>query len=209
LSNPRKFMFDTEFAADGAVLRDPVRGEFQRFTPAELEAARAKAYESGKGDAQAKAERAGAEALAALSERARALLSELETLSQSLRAQAAEVALAAARKIAGEALAQFGEARALAAAEAAMQALPSGPRLEVRIANAAEEALKPRLEEAAKARLYPGALIVRGVEGLAGGDIEIDWGEGAIVIERADIEARIEALIDAALAAPQSNEAGA
>jgi flagellar assembly protein FliH len=202
LSNVRKFMFDTEFAADGAVLRDPARGEFQRFTPAEIEAARASAYEEGKGDALAKAERASAEALAALAAHARAIITRLDGLAQSLRAQGAEIALAAARKIAGEALDQFGEARALAAAEAAMETLPQGPRLIVRVAKGSEEALRPRLEAAAKERLFEGALVVRGDEGGAPGDVEIDWSEGAIVIERADIEARIEALVAAALASP-------
>jgi flagellar assembly protein FliH len=207
VSQARRFLFDTEFAADGTVLRDAARGEFRRYDPAEVEAERARAYAAGKADALAAAERASAEALAALAADARSLLSRLDDLAQRLRSEAAEVAFAAARKIAGEALDAFGDARALAAVGAAMEALPHGPRLVVRVAPQSEQSLRPRLEAVAAQRLFEGAILVRAEKGAAPGDVEIDWNEGVIAIERAEIEARVGALIAAALAAPAGEDA--
>ncbi|MBL8551392.1 MAG: hypothetical protein JNJ73_15515 [Hyphomonadaceae bacterium] len=207
MNNPRKYLFETEFAADGTVLRDPARNEFKRFEAKEVDALRATAYDKGKADALVEAERASAAALEKLANDMKTELARLEATVQSLRVQGAEIALAAARKIAGEALDQFGEERAIAAVEAAMDALPAGPRLLVRIAPTLEATLRARLETAAKARAFEGALLVRPEPKLAKGDVEIEWSEGALVCERGDIEARVEALVAAALAASAEKQA--
>jgi flagellar assembly protein FliH len=207
LTNARKFMFETEFAADGTVLRDPTRNEFRRYEAKEVEALRAGAYEQGKTDALVEAERASGAALDKLAADMKAHLARLEATVQALRVQSAQIALAAARKIAGEALDQFGEARVIAAIEAAMDALPEGPRLNVRVAPGLEATLRERLEGAAKARGFEGAIVVRADARIAKGDVEIEWTEGALACERRDIEARVEALVAAALAASAEEHA--
>ncbi|MBI1186463.1 MAG: hypothetical protein GC206_03910 [Alphaproteobacteria bacterium] len=202
----RKYAFDTEFAPDGTVLRELNSGVRARLTMEEVEAERAAAFKSGQEDAFAAAERAHAEAAQSVLQAARALLSRLDEETQILRREAAEAALAAARAIAGAALDAFGEARAAAAASAAMEMLPMQPRFVVRVAPPLVEGVKARLETAAKDHAFAGAVLVRGQEGLSAGDAAIDWSQGAVIIDRTDIEARVRALVEAALEAPPNTE---
>ncbi|MGE0829800.1 MAG: FliH/SctL family protein [Hyphomonadaceae bacterium] len=201
MTGARKYAFDTEFAADGTILRDPTTGERKRLTVEEAEAEKTRAYQSGAKDAVAQAERAGADAAAHLARAARDVLTRLDALERKMRADAVHVGLAAARKLADAALAEFGEARIAAALEAAMEALPAGPRLVIRVAPAHMDSVRKRLDAAVADHAYAGAVLLKAEEAIALGDVRIEWAEGAIDLNRAEIEARVTALIDAALEA--------
>lgn len=196
MSHIRKYAFDTEFAPDGAIVKDAPK----RLTPEEIAADCAAAYERGKQDAVAQAERHAAAALQALADAASAVLTRLEAESQAMRAEAASVALAAGRKIAGAALDAFGHDRAAAAIESAMDALRHQPRMVVRLSPEAAEALKPRIAEMCETHAYAGAILVRPEPGLAKGVVTIDWSDGVIYMDPAEADQRIQTLIDAALA---------
>ena len=198
MSQIRKFAFDTEFAPDGAILSSAPK----KLGPDEVEAVRAEAYKAGAEDATAQAEREAAAALQALADAASAVLTRLDAESRAMRAEAARVALAAARKIAGAALDAFGEERAAAAIEAAMDTLRHQPRLVVRLSPEAAEVLGPRITEMSATHAYAGAVLVRPQPGLSNGDVVIDWSDGVISMNSEDAAKRIETLIDAALAAP-------
>ncbi|GIK50223.1 MAG: hypothetical protein KJZ75_15975 [Hyphomonadaceae bacterium] len=198
MSNVRRYAFDTEFAPDGAIVSAAPRP----LTPEEVEAERQAAYRKGAQDALAQAERDTAAALQALADAASAVVTRLDAESKSMREEAARVAMAAARKIAGAALDAYGQERAAAAVEAAMDALRHQPRLVVRISSEAAETLKPRIEEMVATHAYAGAVLVRPQPGFAKGDVVIDWSDGVISMKPDDAAARIETLIEAALAAP-------
>jgi len=192
----RKYAFDTEFAADGAIVKQAP----QRLTTEEVETACAAAYERGKLDAVAQAERQTAAALQALADAASAVLHRLDAESQAMRAEAAHVAFAASRKIAGAALDAFGEERAVGAIETAMDALRHQPRLLVKLAPDACEKLKPRIDEMTEKHAYAGAILVRPQTGMRAGEVSIDWSDGVIYLSPDDAAERIQSLIDAALA---------
>ncbi len=192
----RKYAFDTEFAPDGAI----VKAAPQRLSPEEVEAACNAAYERGKQDAVAQAERQTAAALQALADAASAVLHRLDAESQAMRAEAANVAFAAARKIADAALEAFGDERAAAAIEASMDALRHQPRLLVKLSPEACDKLKPRIEEMCETHAYAGAVLVRPQEGLRAGEVSIDWSDGVVHLSPDDAAQRIQSLIDAALA---------
>lgn len=192
----RKYAFDTEFSPDGAI----VKAAPKHLTPDEVEAVSAAAYERGKQDAVAQAERQTAAALQALADAASAVLHRLDAESQAMRAEAANVAFAASRKIAGAALDAFGDERAAAAIEAAMDALRHQPRLMVKLSPEACETLKPRIEEMCETHAYAGAVLVRPQPGLRSGEVTIDWSDGVIHLNPDDAAERIQTLIDAALA---------
>lgn len=200
MSSARKYGFDTEFAADGKILSDAAVA--RRITPEDLERERKDAYERGKKDAVAQAERDAAKALQALADAAGAVAARLDSESASMREEAARVASAAARKIAGAALEQFAADHAQVAIEAAMDALRHQPRLLVKLPAATAEALRPRLEEMREAHAYGGGILIRDDANLKAGAVIIDWTDGVISIDPTDIAARVDALIDAALAAP-------
>lgn len=200
MSGARKFAFDTEFAPDGAILSDAPK----KLTPEEIAAECAAAYERGKQDAVAQAERRAAAALEALAGAASAVLTRLDAESRSMRAEAANVALAAARKIAGAALDGFASERISAAVEAAMDALRHQPRLVVKLAPDAVEQIKPRIEAMCETHAYAGAVLVRGQAGLRKGEVVIDWSDGMVTSSPQDTEERINALIEAALASAEA-----
>jgi flagellar assembly protein FliH len=109
------------------------------------------------------------------------------------REDAAHLAIAAARAIADVALDAHGHERVAAAVEAALSSLHSTPRVVVTTAPAHVEQLKEQLDQAAPH--LQGRIVVREKPDAAPGDARIDWGEGAIEIDRAaiieDIEARV------------------
>ncbi len=194
----KKYAFDTEFAPDGAIVRE-ARG---RLTPEQIEAARADAYEHGRQDSVAQAERQAAAALEALSNAAAAILTRLDGESRAMRQEAAHIALVAARKIAGEALDAFGIERAAAAIEAAMDTLRHHPRLIVKLSPDAAQSLQPRIAAMSETHAYAGAILVRAEPGMDAGEICIDWSDGIIAISPEDAAERIRGLIETALAKP-------
>lgn len=200
----RKYAFDTEFALNGEILRDP-HGKPTRFTVEELEKECAAAYERGKKDALAEAERAAAAALKQLADNAAALLAALDKESKALRADAVHVALAAARKISGAALDAYGPDLAATAIEAAMDALRHQPRLLVRVSEATAETLRPRLESITEAHAYAGAVLLRPEPSMKAGEIVIDWSDGVVSLDPQDVAKRVEALMEAALNGVEHN----
>lgn len=198
MSNIRKYIFETEFAADGEIVSEPPK----RITPEEVQAATTDGYQRGKDDATAQAERRTAAALEAIADATSAVLTRLNAESQAMRVEAAQVAMAAARKIAGAALDGFGAERAAQAIEAAMDSLRHQPRLVVKLPPEMAEQLKPRITEMCETHAYASAVLVRAEPGLKSGEVVIDWSDGVIAMDPAGAAKRIEDLIDAALAAP-------
>ena len=197
MTNLRKYAFDTEFAADGAILR-----ETPRRTPEDIAKANEDAYERGKQDALAQAERRVAAALEAIADAASGVLTRLDVESQAMRAEAARLAIVSAQRIAGAALDAFGLERAQRAVEAAMDLLRHQPRLVVKLPPDIAEQLKPRIAAMCETHAYAAAVLVRADDALKAGEVVIDWSDGLIAMDPADAAKRIEQLIDAALAAP-------
>ena len=198
MAQVRKYGFDTEFAPDGAVMREAPK----RLTPEEIAAECAASYERGKQDAVAQAERKVAAALEALADAASAVLTRLDTESAAMREEGARIALAAARKVSGEALDAFGAERAVAAVEAAMDALRHQPRLLVKLPPADADVIKSRIAAMCETHAYAGAILVRAENAMRTGEVVIDWSDGVVSLSPAEAAERINALVDAALAAP-------
>ena len=205
MAEAQKYAFDTEFAPDGEILCDP-HGAQTLFSAEDIEKARKSGFELGKQDALAQAERATTAAVQDLVQSARAILAAMDKESHAMRVEAARVAFAAARKIAGEALEGYGAERAASAIDAAMDALRHQPRLIVRLPTKDAETLSPRIEDLREGHAYEGAVLIRADDKMQRGEVVIDWSEGATSIDPQEISERIETLINAALAsaAPDS-----
>jgi flagellar assembly protein FliH len=203
MSTIRKYAFDLEFAPDGGIVREPPK----RITPEDLAVADAAAYERGKRDALAQAERDAVAALEAIADAASAVLTRLDIESRAMRAEAARVAFTAAQKIAGAALDSFGAERAAKAVETAMDTLRHQPRLVVKLPPDMAEQIKPRIAAMCETHAYAGAVLVRSEPGMKSGEVVVDWADGVIAMDAAAAAKRIEELIDAALAAPSEAQA--
>jgi len=198
MAQVRKYGFDLEFAPDGRTVREAPT----RLSPEQVAAECAAAYERGRQDAVAQAERKAAAALEALADAASAVLTRLDAESAAMREAAARIALAAARGISGAALDAFGAERAAAAVEAAMDALRHQPRLVVKLPPCDVETLKPRITAMCETHAYAGAVLVRADDALRTGEVVIDWSDGVISLKPDEAAERINALVEAALAAP-------
>jgi flagellar assembly protein FliH len=206
VSKIRKFAFDTEFAADGEIVRAGSGGAPKRLSPEEIEAERTSAYERGKKDALVLAERDTAAALQLLAGAASAILNRLDAESRAMREDATRIAMAAARKIAGVALDAFGVERAAAAVEAAMDTLRHQPRLLVKLSPEAADHLRARIAGMSETHAYAGAVLVRAEPGMKAGQVSIDWSDGVVHLDPAEAAERIESLIEAALAAADTTQ---
>lgn len=204
MSNPFKpFAFDREFAADGTVLRD---GEKIRrvLTEAEAQAMADAAASDARQGEEAEAARATADALKQVTAKLQALHARLDQESEALREDAARLAMAAARAIAGAALEQYGAETIEACLKEALSDLRAEPRIAIRVAPHLADVIAERLYAFAEREGIDGAIVVRSDEEVGGGDCVLEWRAGAIERTASDIEARIEETVRKWLVEPQS-----
>lgn len=195
-----RFSFDTEFGANGVVVREPVRPK-QTFSAAELTAAKAEAFAAGERSALARAEAEAASALSALATTAQGALSTLAAVAHEHKAGAAVLALAAARRIADAALERFPEAPAAAALEALAREVEASPRLLLRAPPQHEARLREAAEQAALHAGFAGALVVKADPSLPGAAFVYDWGDGRAAFDPDAAAGRIAEATATALAA--------
>jgi len=199
--NPIKFDFDTEFDHDGQILRE---GESYKrfFTQDDVDAARMWGVEEGREMEEGRC----AQSLQAIASQMQLILSRLAVESDGLRQEAAGLAIAAARKIAGEALAAYPIDTIEQLALEAVKDLRSEPRLSVRCNPALVEALAERLEKTARDAGFDGAIMVRGDDALPDADVRLEWGAGAIQRSADEIETRLNDVVARWLASPPDDE---
>ncbi len=196
----RRYAFETVFDADGAILSEGAAAPM--YSAADLERERAAGFEAGR---QSEAVRVEAETVATLAAIAQSTARLCERTTADRRAMAedaARLALVAARKVAGAALAAFGEDRVVAALDAAFETFVHAPRLVVRVGPDMDR-LRTRLEDVARDHGFPGTLVVRVEAGLQQGDVSIDWGEGAMSVSSEEAFRRIDEVIAATLSVEQ------
>ncbi len=199
MAEPRKFTFDTEFDG-GAVVSAP--NAYKRLYAAEdVERLRAQAYAEGEAAALQRAEAQTAQALAQLAEAARFALPTLVQAAHEHRVGSAELALAAARKIADAACDRFPEAPVQAALAALAREVEAQPRLVLQCAPDMAERLQAALEETAQAIGFVGQIVARADPALPRAAFLLDWGDGRAAFDPEAAAARVAAALEAALAA--------
>jgi flagellar assembly protein FliH len=199
--SPTKFDFDTEFDHDGQILRD---GESYKrfFTQDDIDSARMWGVEEGREMEEGRC----AQSLQAIASQMQLILARLAHESDALRQEAAGLAMAAASKIAGEALNAYPIDTIEQLAAEAVQDLRDEPRLSVRCAPELVEDLAERLERTARDLGFEGAIRVRGNAEMSGADVRLEWATGAIERSAEDIDARLGEVVARWLAAASQEE---
>ncbi len=195
-----RFSFDTVFDGEGEVISSAPRAK-RSFTPDEVEAVRAQAHAEGERSVVALAEAEAAEALQTIAAAVVQALSTLAHAAHEHRAGSADLALAAARKIADAALDKFPTAPAEAALEALAREIEAAPRLVVRAAPDLADRLQAALDTVAEACGYAGQVTVKGEPGGAPAAFLFDWGEGRAAFDPGRAAERVAAAVRTALAA--------
>jgi flagellar assembly protein FliH len=191
-----KFTFDTEFRGPSDVASDAARARQKKtLTIEEIEAMRASAQAEGTEAASVRAAENIERTAAALVIALRAALDQSHAEIEIVRAEAAALALAAAKKIAPAALAALPAGDVENALREAMHQAIGEPRITLRAAPDVIAALEGKVEAIAHEEGYDGRVMLAADPAIRGADCRIEWRGGGSERSEAAIEAALDALI--------------
>src|SRR6202789_201975 len=192
--NATKFTFDTQFEARDDVVSDAARARRRlSLTQGELDNMLALARHEGQSAGDGRAHEALAAATHDVIGTIDAALARVKADIETVREQAAGIALGAARKLARAALQSFAADEVEAALREAMHQAIGEPRIVLRAAPKIAETLQARIAEITHDEGYDARVQIASEPAMRGADCRIEWrGAGA---------ERSEAAIDAALSA--------
>lgn len=196
-SRPVKFLFDDEFAHDGS------RTSRSRLTAAEHESALAKAEEesyrrgflAGQTEMTASDQHRVANATARVADAMSTLTAALVGVEARLEAEAVEVAVAVAGKLAPGLIAREPLAEIEQLMTDVFAQIRSAPHVVVRLPKELIDGSSAHLLKLAEQRGYAGRLVLLPEPGLGADDCRIEWADGGVVRDRAAIEARIAEVV--------------
>ena len=192
----RKFTFDTEFREQRDVVSEAARVRQKKtLTTEELEAMCAKAEATGTQAATVRAAEGIERTISAMVIALRAALDQSRTEIEAVRADAALLAMAAAKKIAAAALKAAPAEEVENALREAMHQAVGEPRVILRAAPDVVAALESRVSDIAHEEGYDGRVMLAVDPAMRGGDCRIEWRGGGSERNEAVIEAAIDALI--------------
>jgi flagellar assembly protein FliH len=191
-----KFTFDADFGARHGTHKTPTAQLAEVIAEAEARGFRngIESIEKIKADA--------AQRLAAASEREASsfqriantldtIATGLKTIEARLEAEAVEVAVAVAKKLAPELIVREPFSEIAALAKRCFGDLITAPHVVVRVNDGLYVTVRGKLEEIARARGYEGRLVVLGEPEIEIGDCRIEWADGGMLRDRASTEAMI------------------
>jgi flagellar assembly protein FliH len=182
-TEPVKFLFDEEFA----------RGARSR---ASLETVEAEAFKrgaaAGEAEANTRIEKRLGTAIAQASDRMADLARKFTGLETRLEAEAVEVAVAIARKLAPSLIAREPLAEIEALVVDVLAHVRSAPHVVVRVAEDLLEPAGQRLKEIADQRGFASRLVLLPAPELKADEVRVEWADGGVQRDRAAMEARID-----------------
>ena len=191
-----KFTFDTEFRGPSDVASEAARTRQKKtLTVEEIETMRSDAQAEGAETASVRAAENIERTAAALVIALRAALDQSHAEIEGVRAEAALLALAAAKKIAPAALAALPAGDVENAMREAMHQAIGEPRITLRAAPDVIAALEGKVEAIAHEEGYDGRVILAADPAITGADCRIEWRGGGSERSEAAIEAALDALI--------------
>lgn len=197
----QKFLFDVDFSAPDAG-RERAAGAAD--VARQIADAEARAYRAGREAAQreatAESERRAAAAFEQIAGSVQAIAKRMGEIESRMTSEAVDVAVAAARQLAGELVATDPLANIETLVTDCFRHLVATPHLVIRINERLYEAAQPRFEQLAKHSGFQGRLIILAEPDIEAGDCRIEWADGGVVRERAAIDARITELVKTYLA---------
>jgi flagellar assembly protein FliH len=196
--NAQPFSFETEFTPAGDVLGGPQRKFLSRE---EADRLAAQALADGEAKARQTAEVRGFASVDRIVAHLSPVSVQLAQLANALRREAAELALIAAKRIAGNALDQAGEKTAADAIGQAVRLLKNNPVVVVTLAAESLPEVERRMEQLRR-QGSGAALSFVADPNAKPGDWRIEWAEGSVGFSREQVEATIDAIISARLEDP-------
>lgn len=194
----RAFNFETEFTPQGDVLRGPDRKYFSRE---ETDQMAAKARADGEAKARQTVEAKAFASVDKIVAHLAPVAAQLAGIAEQLRAEAAEMAIIAARKIAGTALDKAGEEAAATAISEIVRQLKLNPAVTISVAPESIAEVERRMEQLRRQGIGANLAFVPDARAKPG-DWTVVWADGSAGFSREGVEAAIEAIITARLQDP-------
>ena len=194
MKNAVKFTFDTYFDGGAGDGQAEARAR-KSYTLDEIEAIRREAREEGLRDGDVRATQAVA---ASISQVAAAVLSAIQAMDaeiETIRSEAAALAVAAAKSLAGAALNCTPEAEVTEALHAALHQAIGEPRVVVRTSPVLADRIQERANEIAAQEGYEGRMQFVADAGMRNADCRIEWRGGGIERAQATIEQALDDLM--------------
>jgi flagellar assembly protein FliH len=206
MTSRAKFLFNTDFG--------PVKEAPAKISPADhqtaITAAELHGYQRGataaEAQARTEAERRTAAACERIADELAVIAGKMKMIERRLEAEAVEVAVAVAGKLAPALVAREPIAEIAALTTECFTAFLTAPHLVVRVNDALYAAACELLDEIARSRGFEGRLVVLGEADIAPGDCRIEWADGGVIRDRADIAAAIDDLVARYTAARRTTE---
>ena len=183
----KKFMFDTDFRGNSRKAVDE----------AALDAARAEGFHNGLDQARREADQHSGALLAQLVRQSERLLAQQDERLAQIEAQAAQLAIMTARSLAGAALADKPLAQLLAAARECLAHARHAPHLVIRVHESLIETVEGKLSGLARETGFAGRIVVLGEPDIALGDGRLEWADGGIAIESAELNEAVDKAVRA------------
>jgi flagellar assembly protein FliH len=202
----KKFTFDTEFRKQGDLLSNAARARQKKsYTNDEIDAMSTRARAEGIKAGQVRAMEAIASGTLDVVAALRDILDNAHNDIEVVRAEAAEVAIIAAKKLARAALASLPQAEVEAALREAMHQAIGEPRILLRASPAIAEAITERLADIAHEEGYDGRIQISADPALKGTDCRIEWRGGGAERNESAIEAALNEIITRRFEGAQQN----
>jgi flagellar assembly protein FliH len=201
-----KFFFDQDFGGGGARPMIALADHTAKLAQAEQIAFR-NGFSEAEARAAAEAKRSLAASLAAAASTLDRLRSDLSTLEARLEAEAVDVAIAVAMKLASTLMAREPLAELTALCSECFRHLVGAPHVVVRVSDVLYDKAREALSDIARDRGFEGRLVVLADPGVAPGDCRIEWADGGIVRDSMTTDAAIAELIARYLGARQTGSA--
>ncbi len=183
----KKFMFAADFSGNSRKAVDE----------AAVESARAEGYHSGLDQARREADHQLGALLSQLVRQSERLLAQQDERLVQIEAQAAQLAVATARSLAGAALADKPLAQLLAAARECLAHARHAPHLAIRVHESLVETVEGKLSGLARETGFAGRIVVLGEPDIALGDGRLEWADGGIAIESAALDEAVDRAVKA------------
>jgi flagellar assembly protein FliH len=192
------FSFETEFLPSGEVVGGPARKYFSREETDQLAA---KARADGEAKARQTAEARGFASVDRIVAHLAPVSTQLAGIAETLRREAAELAIIAAKRIAGNALDQAGEKAAAEAIAQTVRLLKNNPTIVVTLAAESLQEVERRMEQLRRTGQGVNMTFVADANAKPG-DWRVEWAEGSVGFSREQVEAAIDAVLSARLEDP-------
>lgn len=184
-----KFLFDVDFSSGHA-----------SYGGSRNEAAvESRGYRNGFEAAQREAaignERRMADASAAIATSLAALAQSFAASSARIETEAVQIAIGAARKLAGGLIAAQPLAEISALVSDCLRQLVSTPHLVIRINETLHDSCRAEFDRVARNSGFQGKLVILAEPDIATGDCRIEWADGGMARERRDIDGKIDELV--------------